>query len=457
MNAFGDAADPAVLASWRAKNDRPRDAWMWYETLRPFAGRDLEMTRDIVFGKENEFLRTAALEALGTYGEKNGVPSGVSGICMDVLGNLPRDDVARALLTESVARVLLSARGGVRGPRWKPVADGLIAEMGAKGTADRTLVVLSRYLAKTLNVSNLGLDPRWWKSELDHEPMPKSNEGQTRTVPFFSVRTFGTRFVYVIDASDSMLKKVSDREKQDLGPVTGVGKKREKGSGALPGEKELDWSRISTRFDVAREYLRQSLESLDKDDLFAVVLFGDEAEPLNATPRLVAASPHNVHAAMAELDKLKAGPPTDRRPDGELRGKTNLHAGLRCAFELTTKGRIKGTEYVDPKGLIDGCDTIFLLSDGKPSWQDWTAVDRRDPEDQVGDPETGARGPDVPTLVFQGPYGLFPWDDLLHEARRLNLFRKAEIHCVGIGEADARLLQEIADIGMGQFQLVQGQ
>jgi hypothetical protein len=38
----------------------------------------------------------------------------------------------------------------------------------------------------------------------------------------------------------------------------------------------------------------------------------------------------------------------------------------------------------------------------------------------------------------------------------MNLFRKAEIHCVGIGEANHDLLRRIADIGLGQALRVEG-
>ena len=47
---------------------------------------------------------------------------------------------------------------------------------------------------------------------------------------------------------------------------------------------------------------------------------------------------------------------------------------------------------------------------------------------------------------------LYQLDDL----RRLNLFRRAELHCVGIGEANHQLPDAMAEIGHGQAVKVEG-
>ena len=165
-------------------------------------------------------------------------------------------------------------------------------------------------------------------------------------------------------------------------------------------------------------------------------------------------SPRNGDVAAAT--HFGTPPPTDRRPDGQLGGQTNLHAGIAAAFGATRSGTTRSQEYVDAKGFVDGCDTVFVLSDGAPSWDDYAEKDTRDPEDQAGDPETGRKFENVPTLIFQGPYARPPFDFLVDDVQRMNLFRKAEIHCVGIGEANHHLLRQIADIGLGQALKVEG-
>ena len=55
-------------------------------------------------------------------------------------------------------------------------------------------------------------------------------------------------------------------------------------------------------------------------------------------------------------------------------------------------------------------------------------------------------------MHYSGPYRM--WDNLLDDVHRLNLFRKAEIHCIGIGEAQISSLRRIAKLGMGKVHSV---
>jgi hypothetical protein len=458
MSAFGKTADPATLAAWRARYADAEHAWLWFETMRPSAESELDPLRSLVLGRTDPFLRSAALEALAERAAKVGIGAEGAGLCLELLAAPPKKDLERALLLESVASLCLANRKRLRDEPWRPVAELLIRNLDEADTPLRSKVVITRHLAKAFESPNLGLDAHWWLNELDRKPRPKATGGQTVTVPFFTLRTTGYRFAYVIDASDSMLKRVTDREKRDLGPTTGDrSKPKDAGPGFVPTEADIDWSRVVTRFDAAREYLRLSLSSLSEEHEFIVLLFGDEPQPLASTPKLVAANRRTIRAAIAELDKVEAGPPTERRPDGQLFGQTNLHAGIAAAFQVTRSGTTRRQEYVDPKGMLEGCDTIFVLSDGAPSWDDYAEKDARDPEDQAGDPETGAKYANVPTLIFQGPYARPPYDFLVADVRRMNLFRKAEIHCVGIGEANHDLLRQIATIGLGQALKVEGE
>ncbi len=462
MRTFRNKPDEALLSAWRKKHGKAEDAWMWFETLRPSAHQHFDELRLQALGKGDPFLRAVAIEALADAAAKGNEPEKLAELCLEVLDNPSSKELERALLTESVARVLLTMRRQVRGETWRPVTEAIIRQFDEPETPQRTKVVLSRMLSQVFGCSNLGYESHWWRTELERDKaQSKPVAGKTSTVPFFSIRAIGYRFVYVIDASDSMCKRVSDREKRDIGPTTGPTAKPKEGEGAeggfVPKEGDLDWNRIVTRFDVGREFVRMSLKSLQPEHFFAVVLFGDEAEPLTSTTKLVPATPQNVRAAIAELDAIEMGPATGARPDGVIRGRTNLHAGFARAFELTKSGDTKKSEYVDAKAMVDGCDSIFLLSDGAPSWDNWPAEDARDPEDQAGDPETGAKYNNVDRLLFHGPYARPPYDFLAQDVERMNLFRKAEIHCVGIGEANHQLLDRLAKIGGGQSLNIEGE
>jgi hypothetical protein len=112
--------------------------------------------------------------------------------------------------------------------------------------------------------------------------------------------------------------------------------------------------------------------------------------------------------AIRELDGIEAKKDTSgkKRPHGVLRGDTNLHGALRKAFQMTSRGRLDENEHVDLAVFRNGADTIFLLSDGKPTRDDFAALDMAEPGRTVVDPETGETREDNfrRTGNFFGPY-----------------------------------------------------
>ncbi len=255
-----------------------------------------------------------------------------------------------------------------------------------------------------------------------------------------------------------MLAPLTPDELTAMKPVT---REDEPGKGKVLPKKDPDeplpWQKIHNRIDAAREVLKRSLRAMKPDQSVCVILFGDNAKALAATPGLKPAEPKTISAAIAELDALKATPtPGDKtRPNGKLLGQTNLHGGIRLAFRVTTKGLLGPGEYVDLSKT--GCDAVFVLSDGVPSTDDFRKVDKPDGEKAVKDRETMDPVANTTNIEFQGPYGSpdfesFPF--LADDVRRMNLFRQAEIHCVAIGEASDAVLQAIADIGGGKFRRV---
>ena len=260
----------------------------------------------------------------------------------------------------------------------------------------------------------------------------------------------------MIDLSDSMCKKLTPAEKKKLpkGPVSGAALSRRKQKEASNDKwkkafERVDMSKVQTRFDAARELLKTSLLLLDENKRYCVLWFGDKAGTLNSTKGMCKASLANIRKTIAELDAFRVGPKTDDRPWGTLKGATNMHGGLYRAYRVKGRGKVGSGEYVNGATFTEGCDTIFLLSDGDPTWDDWPANDSLDKGDQAGDPESGVRKQSTSTqLNFPGPYRRSL--HLVAEVRRLNLFRRCEIHCVGMGEANMNTLQRIAAIGGGK-------
>ncbi len=125
-----------------------------------------------------------------------------------------------------------------------------------------------------------------------------------------------------------------------------------------------------------------------------------------------------------------------------------MHSGLRLAFGLTKKGFVEEAGYVHPKVLTEGCDTIFLLSDGAPSFDGFEITDKDYGEGRVViDHEYGAAAQRTPNLKYHGPYDQEDW--LVEDVRRMNAFRRIRMHCVGLGEANMQLLRRLAKMGNG--------
>ncbi len=442
LRYFTDEASQELFAAWRAKNTKARDAWLWFWTLRaPWMANHKNELLEIARGKGDVVLRAAALEALATLIDGNSQEPELAALVKALLEAPSAKPMDRSILFESCAAVLLAQKDQVRGETWKPICTALIQALNDDKIHKRSKLALSRRFAKIFDVPNLGFEPGLWINKLRQGPAPKRTSGGT-TAAFFGVRSLGKRICYVIDASDSMLKRITQQEKKRLAALTGP-RKNKADDNSLPVEKRLPWDKIRTRFDVAREYLKLSLTDLDKSKSFAVIMFGSEAEPLAATPKIVAATSSNIRRVIAELDKLevKRGGPAQN---------TNMHGGMLLAFRMTKANRVKRGEYVSRKTLADGCDTIYLLSDGEPSWDNFGDDDKRDPEDGVIDPESGRKyNSEQRRGYYWGPYGRKPHKHMMDDFQRLNLFRKVQIHCVGIGEADQGLLDKIGEIGLG--------
>ena len=135
-----------------------------------------------------------------------------------------------------------------------------------------------------------------------------------------------------------------------------------------------------------------------------------------------------------------------------------MHTGLQVAMSLTDRDALDESQspYVNEKTVTAGCDTIFVLSDGAPNWDAFAIADQvYDGQRGLADLENGtvdfSTTPSEYTYV--GPYGKDTYW-LLRDVQRMNALRNVQIHCVGLGEANAALLQSIAVIGKGEVFLV---
>ncbi len=457
---FKNSEWTASVSQLRAKNDDLIDTWLWVTTLKnqiDLEGPDkaIALARD----SKKAHLRAAAIAALGASA-KGDLKSAVLANCID----FPRKPADRMLVLGAMTGALFEKKSRVNDESYREALKAYISLLNKGVKLDQTAKVqMARHLQDILNGPAKFTDPEPWLELLNRGDVKKPTQSQTRSQPrFFGIETEGERFCYVLDMSDSMLKEIAP-DARPRGPITGPRKKKSKKSMVLD-ESDLPWHKIVTRWDLAREQLRISLSRLSSDKYFSIVWFGTKAGTLGATRGMVKATRSNIKNAMAELDEIQ--PAQNDNGKEALRGETSLHFGLQLAFALGARGVNKEPVYVGPKPMTQGCDTIFLLSDGAPNWDGFEVVDTNYGEGQTyKDVEAGIKAAGTPQLKYSGPYSTFPnvtgsgrpgrvdcW--LIRDVERMNAFRRIKLHCVGLGEANELLLKNLAALGNGEIFIV---
>ena len=418
-----DPKHAEALWQWMRKHRKDEDGWLWFNVLGAEArGKDLARIARLIRAKGNVFVRAAALEALAAAGRP------------EVLDLIPAM-LGHPVTAESAAAVLRRRKNDLGTPEFREAALPVIALLDANQTGARTKLVIARQLARVFGVQDVTTEAVYWRRLLHYEEV-KDSKGYTRAKGprFFGIRATGARVVYLIDMSDSMTARLTSLEKS-------AARVR------LPDLK-LPWDTLGSRFDLARACLKLSLTQLSDGTRFMIVGFGGDARVFRSTKGLVRATRGNIIAAVRELDAIDPKPKTKDRPYGKLRGATNVHGAVRRAFQVRGRKLVREHEHV--LGFRDGADTVFVLSDGLPTKDDFGAQDRFKGGKMTKDSETGEtveRG--AGSAVYYGPYRGVA--NLLGDVARLNLFRKVEMHCIGMGEADGKLLRGIADIGLGTY------
>ncbi|MHC4493485.1 MAG: vWA domain-containing protein, partial [Planctomycetota bacterium] len=411
------------LRAWMGRHRKDEDGWLWFNALRAEAkGTDVSRVVDLVRGKGNVFLRAAALEALAHAGRDE---------ALAVIPGLPTHPV----LARSCAAALRRRREALGTPAFRAAAVPVIALLEGKAVDPHTQLVIARQLARVFDVETVSPDPLYWRQLLGYQEV-KDRKGTTRAgrPRFFGIEGTGERVVYLIDMSDSMTATLSALEQAAVRAM-------------LPG-LDLDWKKTRSRFDLARACLKRSLWGLLPQANYMIVGFGKKAEVFRSTKGLVRATRSNVAASVRELDAIRPGPRPPDRPYGTLWGATNLHGALLRAFQVRGRKLVKRREHVT--GFRDGTDTIFVLSDGQPTTDDFAAKDLFKGGRVTTDTETGAQGHrGAGTINYGGPYR--HRNNLLGDLARLNLFRKVEVHCIAMGEASSVLLPRMAGLGLGRY------
>jgi len=453
-----------IFEDWLEAETDPRDAWLWF--VVQFNRVQNEMADEVMeYAKNNRnpaYLRAVSMEALAR-GSRVGLLGEIPAMITDRRSARP-GSFDQSLLVEAAGGAIYQMRGQLSTDVYYEAAQSLIAffdeEPRRRRLAERSQLVLRRMMKAAWNTNRLYDTADGWRRALDRARQGGESDGATVAAPtFVGIRADGNRFAYVIDMSDSMLEPLTTEEREDIEGIVSTGDGRRGGNrrgGEEEEEDDIDWSNVTNRFDAAREFLKMSLQTLGEDRYFTITIIGKTAEVFHATNGMLQATERNVSYVSRELDAIEPGPRENLRPHGVLKGATDLHGGLMLAFQMRSRGKIDTDEHVAEVVFNEGVDAVFVLSDGAPSWDSFEALHMREPEDNVGDPESGTRGQNTDQVYYPGPYRspVHKINHLINDIVRMNLLRRAQINCIGTGEADMDLLRAIASIGMGEAKSV---
>jgi HEAT repeat protein len=217
---------------------------------------------------------------------------------------------------------------------------------------------------------------------------------KTGVVEYHGIDTPSRSILFVIDVSGSMESVVTEKERFE--------------AGHYPSFK---------RIDIVKTELQRTLDHLEPFVNFNILAFATDIDPWKK--QLVPANVLNKSAAKEWAGHLQAigGNSKEDLAASGLTGSANLEKG-----KTNTYGALMAALQVRPglrtgeKGYTVDIDTIFFLSDGRPT---------------VGD--------------FVDP------DDILREILAANELRKVKIHTIAIGEFQKDFMRKIAERTGGVF------
>ena len=213
------------------------------------------------------------------------------------------------------------------------------------------------------------------------------------TVNFIGVDTPSRSIAFVIDTSGSMEDEVVEKERFE--------------DGEYPSFR---------RIDIVKTELKRTIENLESYVEFNIYSFATEVKQWKK--KQVKANVLNKKSALewvSRLDAIGGSSKEDLARNG-LTGSANLGAGKTNTFDALMTALGAAGRGVKDKHYKVAVDTIFFLSDGRPSEGKFT----------------------VP-------------EDILREVRKANELRKVVIHTIAIGQFQKTFMQTLAEANGGIF------
>jgi len=365
------------------------------DTLGSYGERAAETLRELL-ADEEPVVRTAAADSIGEIGDR-----------ISVLALI-------ASLEDSQWQVQAAAVGALGKLRDKRSIGPLIELMQEEG---RLQDDTSRAL-EAITTMSFGVDPEAWKSwwarsaetfEVPEKPRrepPRTARGiaereregarYANRTRYYGIPTPSQRILFLLDVSYSMGADVV---------IT------------APERRAHNDRTSGVKMEIAKEELIRTIEGFEGRLIFNIIVYHTEPEAWQK--KLVEATPSMRRKAVAFIRRQEprgrsrdSSRSSRRRTSGSVEeGRTNLYDALARAF------KVSGVGTVDPH-YETSVDTIFLLSDGKPT--------------------TGR---------------LVKSDEIVEEIARLNRLRRVVIHTINFGKDPdgADLLERLARSSGGTF------
>lgn len=280
----------------------------------------------------------------------------------------------------------------------EPLVEGLGKIRGEQGRLKDPLIAI---LKKLLDVDLDSDDPNAWRAAISAKKSgDKIPAGTTMVQPteFYGLKTRSTRLVFILDRTGSMAAPATEPERTVFKlPPEASGdlkeSKEEKFGREESSKIQRKWEAVKavTRMDVVRKEFINTIYVLSPKVHFNVVWF--EATPSPWRQELVPATWLNKLDCLREADKLVAS------------GGTNAWDAIELGLRMLEQPQRPGVISVDKKAhyatAIGGPDTIYFMTDGKPT---------------IG-------------RIVQP-------DDLMAEIKKVNRLRKLTLHAICVGEAE---------------------
>lgn len=228
----------------------------------------------------------------------------------------------------------------------------------------------------------------------------KSRPDGSGPVVYHGIETASTSILFVIDVSGSMEAEITEKDRFS--------------DGNYPSFQ---------RIDIVKTELMRVVERLESNVNFNIIAFATKVDPWKS--KLMPANVLNKSAAKDWVKGLVAigGASKEDLAQAGLvgsanleMGKTNTYGALMGALNVKTGKDAPRTGGGESKDYKVDVDTIFFLSDGRPT---------------VGD--------------YVDP------DDVLREVKAANALRRVKIHTLAIGEFQKDFMKRLAEQNEGTF------